>query len=692
MRLVFRHTLLWATTFFAQHIGFAQTEAESRHLNDSLLYRLRHEQLSPTLRAELLYRMEDYCAAHPKKPEDKAYYLSLIPEALVTAKAQGHVEQQIEFHFVRFREMPDSAIDRSSPSITDTIVQLMRQSKHISQEYYRYTNTMRNHYALTRMVQRSIDMQRFEVELAERAKDPVRSAQSTLMLCNSFVFYGNPALAWQQIRQAQPIADTTTNWELKYMFLHGVSSVYKAENKLDSAEHWLRRAIQFFEKTNQKPAYTSDYDVFIDIFEQSAQTDSALFYLRKLLTQAETNQHRGTLANAYSGLGNFHLRHGALDSARFYMEKALQASSGYKGFYYVEQATSRLCAGEYFTATKLWAEAVPHLRSARSLFDSLPTRFSLQMQLKANQLLANCYEKLGDPYAALTCLRLASALSDTLFKENEGKKAAQLGIAVEAERYQKEVGEAERQSQQQGRVAMLAGVMMVFFLGLAAFAWRQLTQKRKLFRDLEREKTKSEALLLNILPVEIASRLKSGQHSIADHFDEASVIFIDIVGFTQMAVRQPPAILLGILNDIFTRFDALTTKHGLEKIKTIGDCYMAVAGVPHPAPDHLEKTVEMARDILAEMQASEFAGERVSFRMGIETGPLVAGVIGEKRFIYDLWGDTVNTASRMESSGLPDAVHTTRRVYDRLRDRYAFESRGFIEIKGKGSMETFLLR
>ena len=159
-----------------------------------------------------------------------------------------------------------------------------------------------------------------------------------------------------------------------------------------------------------------------------------------------------------------------------------------------------------------------------------------------------------------------------------------------------------------------------------------------------------------------------------------------------MATHRTPVLLVEMLNDIFTRFDALSSKHGLEKIKTIGDCYMAVAGVPHASPDHLERTVELARDLLAEMEVLEFDGERVSFRIGIETGPLVAGVIGEKRFIYDLWGDTVNTASRMESSGIPNAIHTTRRVYDRLRDRYEFETRGFIEIKGKGTMETFVLR
>jgi|GEM_PF-1057678 len=692
MNRLVKYLLVWIILCGVYQTAVSQKDgAYIQHLNDSLLQRLRTEQLLPAQRAELLYQMKDDYAFYNENQEDKAYYLSLIPEALAVAKASGNVEQQIEFYFIRFRTLPDSILDRN-PSIIDTIVQLMQQSKRISEEYYHYTNTIRNHFMLERMAQKAIEVQRFEVKMAERGNDPARLALSTLLLCNIFINYDNAALAWPYIRRASTVADTTSDQNLRYFYLSTTSMAYKAEGKLDSAELWGRRVIQYFEKAHQKPAYTSDYRLFAEIFEKTNQLDSALFYLHYLRVRAEKKKRCESLSDVYTNLGNFHLRHQQMDSALVYAEKSLRASRGCPGFYNTEQAESHLLAGAYFNATRQWAKAVPHLLTVQSVFDTLPIKFQSDNKLKAYQLLAESYEKLGNPSAALVYMRLSSALSDTIAQEKEGKNTAQLGIVLESERYQKAVEAAGQQSRQQQRVIVGTGILMVFFLGLAAFAFRQLTQKRKLFKDLEREKTKSEALLLNILPTEIASRLKGGQNSIADYFDEASVIFIDIVGFTQMATHRTPVLLVEMLNDIFTRFDALSSKHGLEKIKTIGDCYMAVAGVPHASPDHLERTVELARDLLAEMEVLEFDGERVSFRIGIETGPLVAGVIGEKRFIYDLWGDTVNTASRMESSGIPNAIHTTRRVYDRLRDRYEFETRGFIEIKGKGTMETFVLR
>ncbi|HEY9901811.1 MAG TPA: adenylate/guanylate cyclase domain-containing protein [Candidatus Sericytochromatia bacterium] len=209
---------------------------------------------------------------------------------------------------------------------------------------------------------------------------------------------------------------------------------------------------------------------------------------------------------------------------------------------------------------------------------------------------------------------------------------------------------------------------------------------------LRAEKEKSELLLLNILPSEIANRLKYETDSIADSFADVTVLFADIVGFTELSCSVTPIELVKLLNRIFSTFDLLAEKHGLEKIKTIGDAYMVVGGLPTPRADHAEAMANMALDMQREIaHFNAKTGNTFSIRIGINTGPAIAGVIGIKKFIYDLWGDTVNTASRMESHGIPGSIQVTQVTYERLRENYLFEERGVIQVKGKGEMTTYLL-
>ncbi|MDY7012530.1 MAG: PAS domain S-box protein [Cyanobacteriota bacterium] len=219
-----------------------------------------------------------------------------------------------------------------------------------------------------------------------------------------------------------------------------------------------------------------------------------------------------------------------------------------------------------------------------------------------------------------------------------------------------------------------------------------ITQRKRTEEKLRVEQEKSERLLLNILPKAIVEQLKQYQGSLAERFDEATVLFADIVGFTPLSSRIPPLELVNLLNRIFSNFDRLAERHGLEKIKTIGDAYMVAGGLPLPQPDRIAAIADMA----LEMQASidrfrDDLGEPFQIRIGINTGPVVAGVIGIKKFIYDLWGDTVNVASRMESQGAAGKIQVTETTYERLKDRYRFEKRGTISVKGRGEMVTYWL-
>ena len=229
-------------------------------------------------------------------------------------------------------------------------------------------------------------------------------------------------------------------------------------------------------------------------------------------------------------------------------------------------------------------------------------------------------------------------------------------------------------------VINLIGVSSIVFLMVFYFVGQK-----------NRFQEKSEALLLNILPKEIVDILKNEPRTIADHYDGASILFADLVNFTPLSETMTPTEVVELLNEVFSYFDSLTEKYGLEKIKTIGDCYMVASGVPRPRIDHAQELIAMALEMRNHVNKHAFKGRKLAFRIGINSGPVVAGVIGQKKFIYDLWGDAVNTASRMESHGQGGFIQITRATYDLVRDDFLCEPRGTVTVKGKGDMEVWFV-
>ncbi len=219
-----------------------------------------------------------------------------------------------------------------------------------------------------------------------------------------------------------------------------------------------------------------------------------------------------------------------------------------------------------------------------------------------------------------------------------------------------------------------------------------ITERRETEVALRSARKKAELLLLNVLPQPIAERLKQGPSTIAENFEQVTVLFADLVDFTEFSTQTSPTELVELLNEIFSKFDRLAQKHNVEKIKTIGDAYMAVAGLPTPRPDHAQAIAQMALDMQTAIAEFNTQNNRpFKIRIGINSGSVVAGVIGIKKFSYDLWGDTVNTASRMESHGIPGYIQVTAATYELLKDLYQFEERAPIPVKGKGEMITYLL-
>jgi len=223
-----------------------------------------------------------------------------------------------------------------------------------------------------------------------------------------------------------------------------------------------------------------------------------------------------------------------------------------------------------------------------------------------------------------------------------------------------------------GSVIVVAFALLYYFVG-----------QRNFFQE------RSEMLLLNILPREISEALKAKQQPIAAHYEAASILFADVVEFTPMAATMTPLRVVDLLNEVFQCFDDLVEKYDLEKIKTIGDCYMVAAGVPRRCPDHARAIVDLALDMRAAVAERRFGDRQLAFRIGINSGPVVAGVIGRKKFIYDLWGDAVNIASRMESQGQSQSIQITGNTYQLIKDEFVCESRGTIKVKGGDQLEVW---
>jgi guanylate cyclase len=225
-------------------------------------------------------------------------------------------------------------------------------------------------------------------------------------------------------------------------------------------------------------------------------------------------------------------------------------------------------------------------------------------------------------------------------------------------------------------------VFLVAMILLVAFA-----------RGRDAAQARVETLLLNVLPADVAQRLQSDPNSIADHFDDASILFADVVDFTPLSSRLDAREVVGLLDRLFTSFDELVDRYEVEKIKTIGDCYMVAAGVPRERPDHAQALAGLAFEMreCAKRCLADRDDHYMRLRIGISSGPVVAGVIGRRRFLYDLWGDTVNMASRMESHGTPDEIQITRSTWELLRDDFVTEPLGLVDVKGKGEIETWRL-
>ncbi len=471
-----------------------------------------------------------------------------------------------------------------------------------------------------------------------------------------------------------------------------LASVFNKEQKFDSCIVFSQRGIQLMRafnriKKNQDGNLEINFRSLADYFLHAGQPDSAVYYLNVAAEFCSKNPKPSSNFRAlWCNYTKVYLFKKDYDRALTYLKLAEDHYNTYGGIRHV------------FNVFELYGQCYSKRGNTKSAIAYFEKAYAeglkeVEFLIGNGELIAVCdslsqlYEKTGDYKRSIQYLKIGQKYRQKLLEETYLKDIANYELVQnEAE---KRILKQQNTLQTQKTYAAVLGVILA--LGVLAFAIYLLRQRRKLFRELEIEKQRSEALLLNILPVNIATRLKNGSRAIADAFEEATVIFIDIVGFTTLSAQHTPHEIVRLLNEIFVWFDQITGRLGLEKIKTIGDCYMAVSGLPNYKADHLTSCIEMGLIILQDPERFRFFGQQIQFRIGIDTGPVVAGIIGEKRFLYDLWGDVVNTASRMESNGLPGTIQITERVYEKVKDQYHCQERGLVEIKGKGLMKTWLI-
>ncbi|MDB6171229.1 MAG: family 3 adenylate cyclase [Chthoniobacteraceae bacterium] len=507
----------------------------------------------------------------------------------------------------------------------------------------------------------------------------------------------------------------------------GLAAVFVDQRRLDDASHYTEQCIAVSRKISDRPQLAVSLVTLCIIRAKQQRYPEARQAAEEAIQLATELENPRLLGAAQANLGDTLMDEGRASEAVRNLQAAEQASEKSGDPNLLSIMRVRLAK-----AYRLAGQLDEALRSTEKSLENSELKANKRSIVAALDERANIREAMGDNEGALRDSRRARELDRELLDETTARKIAEAQTRYETEKKtrkiellerdrqlqetqtrlqaertgrQIEVLEKDRRLQRLARNSAIVGALLLLALALAALQ-AYLIKRRSavaLGEKIERlgeanriitlERAKSDTLLLSILPAAIAAQLKEKAGIIAESYPHVTVLFADLVGFTLFSQTVSAEELVRLLDIIFTRFDRLANKYCVEKIKTIGDCYMVVAGLPEPSLRHCEDIARLALEMKDELHAFNLSeGLAIEIRIGFHTGPVVAGVIGRQKFIYDLWGDTVNTASRMESSGLPGRIHLTESTVRELPICFQCEPRGEIEVKGKGSLMTYFLK
>jgi class 3 adenylate cyclase/Tfp pilus assembly protein PilF len=477
--------------------------------------------------------------------------------------------------------------------------------------------------------------------------------------------------------------------------LNNIGLVYRAWGKYDEAIRFIEEALAIdraLGKVSEIPRRLNNIGL---AYNQKNEYDKALEYFQEALAMAREQKNDDLLAVLYANIGNSYFKQEKYDDAIKYLQLALDL--------YQQMGRQVNIAAVYANLADIYKARNNYNQSIGFLSQStkIAEQISLQDQLKNNYLLySDIYAAMGNYPEALNYYKKYVTIKDTLFSEEIHKQITDFQIKYETEKKDKEITLLKQKEVIQALTIKkdriyrnsLIGIIGLLVL-LAVVIYFSLRQKRKANKIIIQEKDQSEKLLLNILPAGIAHDLKEKGSTEPQLYENVTVCFSDIVGFTEQSARLEPKVLIDELNNIFTAFDTIVENQRCERIKTIGDSYMAVCGLPEANADHAMQIIRTAVEMVQYLEKKNLESNiEWHMRVGIHSGPVIAGVVGIKKYIYDVFGDTINTASRMECASEPMRINVSEVTYNLVKDQFKFEERGAIEVKGKGMMNMYFIR
>ena len=529
---------------------------------------------------------------------------------------------------------------------------------------------------------------------------------------------------------ANTLSQSTEDPYFLYLSFMVEGSAHRMLGNLEESLQAFFKSLEMAPQTGLAIKEGLSYAAIGDVYSTSGAHENSILYYRKAIEVFRENDASASLSTVLFNLGDEYLKQDSLAQAAESFEAAgvifermgftpgLAYVHGSMGVVYARQGSDEIALEELERAIRMLEEQedfyaisdyLPYLSdlywrqgnteralsyAQRSL--QLSPDLGLKEQISmANQKLSERYEQLGNSEASLEHYKAFVSYRDSVKNLESMQEMADMRTNFEVSQKQAEVDLLNQQRRTQ-RIVVIATIIALVLIGIIAVGlYRRNRFVRKTNRIIERERARSDSLLLNILPEETAEELKENGRVEAKRFESVSILFTDFKGFTNFAEKMSPETLVERIDYYFSRFDTIIEKHGLEKIKTIGDAYMCVGGLPFPLENHAEKAVEAALEIAAFVRDSMRSvpkGQPIfDIRIGINTGPVIAGVVGTKKFAYDIWGDAVNVAARMESNSAPGRINVSEHTHQLIKGRYECEYRGLIEAKNRGKLKMYFV-
>jgi class 3 adenylate cyclase len=533
----------------------------------------------------------------------------------------------------------------------------------------------------------------WELSLATFTETHDLQGQSNMLnnLGATYFYQGDDAKAldyWlRSLRVAEEIKDTLRIATA----LVNIGAVYSGkESSHDMAAKYYKQSIELSESLGDFDAIGTSSVNLGELYLADDEDSSALFYFEKAL-EAYKESSTGNVPYALNGIGKVYAKRKNYDVAINYFSQAYELAVAHNAAKESTQALVEL--SKVYRKTGDYSGAIATLKEAESIADKL----NMQKELKdIYEVMAPAYSQLGDYKNAFVYQDKLTVLKDTIYNSEMDKKMQRQILLYDIEKQQGEMAIQESMIKQQKILRNASAIVGILMLLLAGGLFNRYKYVRKTKQIIEHEKDRSDKLLLNILPEETAEELKEKGSATPKHYDKVSVLFTDFKGFTKIAEKLTPQELVAELNQCFLEFDKIIDKHNLEKIKTIGDAYMCAGGIPKANDTNPMDVVAAGLEIKEYMEnlkmERESRGEDYwELRIGIHTGSVIAGVVGKNKFAYDIWGDAVNTASRMESSGIPGKVNISGTTYELIKDKFECTYRGKIQAKNKGEIDMYIV-